>query len=63
VAECARGRRPEADRVVARLAAIVPDFGPEALVKLFNPYFQPLRERMIVILRHAGLVPPSAPSG
>ncbi len=60
VAECERGRTAEAERLVERLAAVLPGFTPVTLAKLFEIFPDPIASRCIAVLRSAGLVPADA---
>jgi tetratricopeptide (TPR) repeat protein len=63
VAECGRGNREEAQRLLGRLAEILPDFGPEKLAVLFEIFPPDLRRRSIAILHASGFVPPLEQEG
>jgi hypothetical protein len=57
VAECERSNTVEAQRLVKRLAEILPGFTPITLIKLFDIFPDPVASRCIAALRDAGLIP------
>ena len=57
IAECERGRTAEADRLMEQLAAVLPDFTPATLGKLFEIFPEPAASKCIAVLRSAGLIP------
>ncbi len=57
VAECERGRTAEAERLVKRLAAVLPDFTPTTLATLFETFPDPIASKCIAVLQSAGLIP------
>ena len=57
VAECERGRMIDAHRLMEQLAAILPDFTPATLGRLFEIFPEPAASKCITALRSAGLIP------
>jgi adenylate cyclase len=56
VTECARGDKAAAQTEFARLAGIIPNFGPPVLTKMFEMFPPALREKALGALGAAGLV-------
>ncbi|MGA2792866.1 MAG: adenylate/guanylate cyclase domain-containing protein [Roseiarcus sp.] len=56
VAECGRGNRHEAETRLRQIADIIPDFGPEKLLNVFQMFPPAIKNKSLDLIRSAGLI-------